>query len=178
MKAVVQSKTLVRVAVGAGLIAAVICWMNPPFYGDRPSALDRVEAEIEAFADQVARAKAQTAAGEWIYLGPTREQWLRMERVFETLTYPNVDRARAKTLQLLHEKPEEVARWDWEARGSKAAADWQMWSTWDLLKAAVYVAALAFAVVWVGFVVLAWAWYFVLDRVRELMAAARGEDVM
>jgi hypothetical protein len=177
MKTVLRSKMLLCVAAAAGFAAAVVCWMDPPLYGDRREAVDRVETEMEAFVNNVAQVKAQTLDGEVVYLGPTREQWLRMQRVFDTLSYPNVELARAKTLLLLPDKPDQVSHGQWQDRASSARQEWAVWGTSDLIKTMMLMATMVFVGVWVAFVVVAWLWYFLLARVRELMAAARGEEM-
>jgi C4-dicarboxylate-specific signal transduction histidine kinase len=177
MNAVVRSKKVAGLALLASVASAVMCWINPPLWGDRQESVTGAEAWLNAFAEQVTKAQAQDGQGGFVYVGPTREQWLHMERVFGSLSYPNVDVARARALNVLPERPQWVLEYQWADRAVVAKRNWTVWGTWDLLTMVLRVAAAVGVASWLAMVLLVVAWYFFLDRVRELMAAVRGESV-
>jgi hypothetical protein len=105
--------------------------------------------------------------------------WDDLRPLWQPLKFGNQQIAEARTMLRYESKPGAVSDYEWNRRFVVAAELWQVQELGALrLKKARFTiigVVAGFVVAFVSLVALAWLWHFLLDRVRELSRAFRGE---
>lgn len=128
------------------------------------------------------KARHQPTAGELvpllqqIYPWP---QWQDVEAASRGLTWSNGRILRAKAMQSLSVKPNDVSPYEWEEHFELAQHNLSVCTKagriWRSAGFGVLAVVITTPLTWLALLILAWIWYFLLDRLSELSRAIRGK---
>ncbi|MCI0725075.1 MAG: hypothetical protein L0338_39835 [Acidobacteria bacterium] len=161
-------------AVGFGVvvfaISSYVSYSSP--IANTREEISKVEAELsEAFADY-----GKEVVPGFIFLGPL---WKDVEKIFQPLTQENRRIAKAKVMVRYYDRtPDPYDMEIWQDRAKLSKMDWRVEGKGTRLLRSMGISALIgsfSSILLLGLAsAVSWAWYFLLDRIRELSKAIRG----
>ena len=155
----------------AGFIAYG-AWTEPS--GDPAAAIRSVETVLAKFRDTFTpNAKGKATADIFDQLA----LWDELEKISGSLTAGNQFRAKAKAMVYLPQNPERYSTYVWEHRYKLSKEPWELCETSQRIFRSIAETLSAFFIAtlacWIALLIIAWLWYFVLDRLSELSNSIR-----
>jgi len=160
-------------AVGCGIvvfaISLYVSYSSPA--ANTREEISKIEAELaQAFADY-----GKEVGQGFIFLGPL---WVDVDKICRPLTQENRRIAKAKVMVRYDTKPDQHDMEIWQDRAKLSKMDWRVEGKGTRLLRSMGISALIgsfSSILLLGLAsAVSWAWYFLLDRIRELSKAIRG----
>lgn len=171
----------ISAALLASLITFAVWFLNSYSEYDQPSKVENFKTSLNEYVMEVNRLN--------IFIPPTSDSFLtidsasgieeqarRLENSIDSLCWSNKDKARAEyKLAVFQKYGVEFT----SAELDDIDGNWMMLSNLDRLLKALQYTAIAFSstfvVVWLSVVSGAFCWWFLMDRVRDISRAVKGQ---
>jgi len=166
---------------------AIIVFFTILWYGfvekkiDTAKEIAKVEEAIESALKDIQEAIEYTNSktGKKFKLEFIGPDWSELEHIWKDLSWTNTRIAQAKLMMDLEYNPEKYSTSLWNQRFKVSKKPWDIDNIFfNFLKITVIGilgCAAIFLILFLAIWVLAWTWNFVLDRIRELSKAIKGQ---